>query len=1198
MKTLKELFTFEIRSRLLNLSSLVYFAVFFAVAFLMVLAAGGAFKGATVNFGMSNKVLINSPFSLNLFVSLVSYFSLLIIAPIFGQAIYKDFENNFEQIIFSTPIKKWEYLIGRFLGATVLVTFILSSIAFGIWFSTLTPWIQPNLIGENRLIAYLLPYITTVIPNILFFGAIFFCLVCLIKKMTPVYIASIAIFIGWMISNQLTSDIDNKLIASLIDPFGMNAVGSLTEYWSVAEQNSRLILLEGYYLYNRILWGLVGIIAFFLNFKYFTFHEKSTKKKEDNNQTFFESSKSISLSTINSIYPSLNPRSYILILFHETFFEFKQVFRNIYFLVIFLCGILYMFVIGGQIGKMYGTETLPVTYKVLDYVGGSFGLFIIIIITYYSGELIWKARDSKINHIIDSKPTPTWTQYLSKFFCLAILLTFLLFTIWICGIIIQAVKGYFHFEMSLYFKHLFGIQYISYLFLCVLALFIQTFVNRKYLGHFVIIFYYISVIWLPKLGLENKLYLFGEAPLGQYSDMNGYGHFLKGYIWYSFYWFFISVILVFITNLFWVRGSDIEWKYRLLEFKRRLSFSIIIPVLILSVLTISSGGYIYYNTTKLNIYKTKTEHELESFDYEKKYKQFEKLSNPSITKVNLNVDIFPYKRKMTAKGTFFLINKHTGPVDKILINIPSIVKINKIDFSKKTKLVTKDQRLGVYIYDLISPLMPNQTLDLQFDLVVEHIGFLNHNSPTNIVYNGTFFNNRDYLPSIGYVEGYELSSDKTRKKYGLSGKPRMPNFNDKNALNRTYISNDGNWIDFEATVSTSSDQIAIAPGYLIKKWVKNDRIYFHYKMDSPILNFYSFQSGKYQVKRDKWNDVNIEVYYHQGHDKNLDRMILSVKKSLDYFTKNFSPYQHRQFRIIEFPRYQSFAQAFPNTIPFSEAIGFIADIDDIEPDDIDMPFYVTSHELAHQWWAHQVIGGNVQGSTMLSESLAQYSALMVMEKHYGKKHIKKFLKYELDRYLRGRSKENKKEMPLMYNENQGYIHYKKGSLVFYALRDYLGEKKLNNILKKFLKKTAFQDAPFPRSIDLVTIIEEETPENLKYLIEDMFKTITLFSNRAISASYVKKDENNYEITLKTTTKKIRADENGNEKTVAVNDFVDIGVRNEDGNFLYLEKHHINEENGEFKIIVSSRPYKAGIDPLNKLIDKVSDDNEVKINSAK
>ena len=154
-----------------------------------------------------------------------------------------------------------------------------------------------------------------------------------------------------------------------------------------------------------------------------------------------------------------------------------------------------------------------------------------------------------------------------------------------------------------------------------------------------------------------------------------------------------------------------------------------------------------------------------------------------------------------------------------------------------------------------------------------------------------------------------------------------------------------------------------------------------------------------------------------------------MKKSLDYYVANFGPYYHKQVRIIEFPRYASFAQAFPGTMPYSESIGFIAKIEDEE--DIDMVFYVVAHEMAHQYWAHQVVGAEMQGATMLSETFAQYSALMVMEKEYGRDAMKKFLKYEMDDYLRDRGSERLKELPLMKVENQGYVHYNKGSLVMY-----------------------------------------------------------------------------------------------------------------------------------------------------------------------
>src|SRR5690606_1347447 len=246
----------------------------------------------------------------------------------------------------------------------------------------------------------------------------------------------------------------------------------------------------------------------------------------------------------------------------------------------------------------------------------------------------------------------------------------------------------------------------------------------------------------------------------------------------------------------------------------------------------------------------------------------------------------------------------------------------------------------------------------------------------------------------------------------------------------------------------------------------------HYRMDAPILAFFSWLSADWAVARDSWRDVAIEVYHHPSHAYNVERMIEAAKAALEYFTTNFSPYQHRQVRILEFPRYATFAQSFPNTIPFSEGIGFIARMAD--PDDIDYVFYVTAHEIAHQWWAHQVIGANVQGATVTSETLAQYSALMVMEHEYGPDYMRRFLKYELDRYLAGRGGELIEELPLLRVENQPYIHYRKGSLVMYALKDYIGEDSLNAALRRYIERVAFQQPPYTTSAELLAEISAVT----------------------------------------------------------------------------------------------------------------------------
>jgi len=459
-----------------------------------------------------------------------------------------------------------------------------------------------------------------------------------------------------------------------------------------------------------------------------------------------------------------------------------------------------------------------------------------------------------------------------------------------------------------------------------------------------------------------------------------------------------------------------------------------------------------------------------------------------------------------------------------------------------------------------------------------------------VVENGSFVNS-SVLPSFGYDPGRELALDRTRKKHDLEPKERMRDLDDPVGRSDNYISRDADWVTFEVVVSTSPDQIALAPGYLQREWEEGGRRYFHYAMDAPILNFFSFLSARYEVVRDSWNDVAIEVYHHPGHEFNLDRMIDGVKKSLDYFTVEFSPYQHRQLRILEFPRYSSFAQSFPNTIPYSESIGFIARV---EEDDIDYPFYVTAHEVAHQWWAHQVIGGNLQGSTVLSETLAQYSALMVMEREFGADQIRRFLSYELDTYLRGRSTERKKEVPLLRVENQGYIHYRKGSLIMYAIRDAIGADSVNRALAGFLETWKFQGPPYPTSRDLLGALLAETPDDLQTWVTELFEHIILYDNRATEAVARATGDGTYEVTLSFEAHKMRAGEQGEETEAALDDPIDIGVFDDDGEPLYLERHRLDGSTSEITVTVEAEPARAGIDPYHKLIDRHPDDNEINV----
>jgi aminopeptidase N len=447
-------------------------------------------------------------------------------------------------------------------------------------------------------------------------------------------------------------------------------------------------------------------------------------------------------------------------------------------------------------------------------------------------------------------------------------------------------------------------------------------------------------------------------------------------------------------------------------------------------------------------------------------------------------------------------------------------------------------------------------------------GFKSKPQNTDVVDNGTFFRN-NYLPTIGYSIPNDFGKEADR-------------------------------VRFKAIVSTDSSQVAIAPGKLIKEWFENKRHYHQYAVDKTIPNFYAILSADYKLKKDKWNDIDLEIYFHPTHTFNIDRMMQGLKDGLTYYTTNFGGKPESPVRIVEFPRYTLLTQSFPGAITFSEGVGFILKVANPEKD-LDVPYYVTTHELAHQWWGQGVIERNVDGKSMLSEGMSQYSALMVMSHEFPPEVLQLFLRYELDAYLKGRTSEKQKELPLVAVRDQQYISYNKSALAFFALQDYIGESNVNKAFSKFYEKWAFGGPPYPTSKDLVDEIRKVTPDSLGYLISDMFERITLYENKANEAAYSVLANGRYEVTINVSTQKLQVGDDGIEVPIPMNDWIDIGVYGEDENghqkLIYLQKHKFSRQKNTLTVKIDQQPVKVGIDPLNKLIDHHSKDNVIAVGTV-
>jgi len=1208
------IFSFELRYWFRKPLFYIYCGIMFFLSTLIMATAAGIFEGITAS--INSVTIVNSAIAINGLLNEMTVIMFFLLPSIIGGTIFKDFDNEMHSVTFSYPFKKWEYLGAKFLSGLTITIIVLSFAAIGIMLGSVLPGTNPELLGPFILMNYVQSFVYYLIPNLVFYGAIVFAVVTFTRNVSVGFITVLALIILQSFAGVLTQDSDNKILTAMLDPFGSLANNYYTEYWTIYERNENPLPFGDIILYNRLLWTGIGLLIFGFVYRTFSFDQEAFsfsffRKKEGQAVTKknFGSIMAVKLPKVNLNFSLIEQIKTAWIISNQ---DLKYIIKSWAFIIITIFGLLFSLATIAVSSEIYGTDTLPVTWQMLEFPGLFFGLFINLLTFLYAGMLIHRSRTDKIDQLVHSTPAPNWAILLSKFFALVKMQGVLLLGIMFLGIGIQIYGGYYNFELDQYLFKLFGIELVHVVIWGLLALFVHTFFKNFYIGFFVLLVFSIGLNFLDQIGVEQMIFKYNQSPGTAYSDMNGFGSSLAPYYIYKLYWLFLGVILYVLSIIFFRRGVPDSISERFYEASKAFSPTLKTVFSVCLIGFLSMGTWIYYVNNISNENLSSKQFEKRLADWEKNYGKFENIAQPRIVDVNVDLDIYPESRDFEARGKYILVNKADVAIDSIHVDHGGF--ITEFGFEKPSELVLEDDSMNYDIYQLAEALQPGDSVVFTFSISNKPNGIFRNNSPIRA--NGTFVNN-SLFPRIGYNPASELRGEESREKFGLPPKERMASQTDSVALQNNYIAYDADWIDFETTISTSPEQIAIAPGYLQKDWTENGRRYFHYKMDSKMLNFYSFISAKFEVAKDSWNDIAIEVYYHKDHDYNIDRMIKGVKRSLDYYTEEFSPYQHKQVRIIEFPRTGGgFAQSFANTIPYSEAIGFIAEVDEENEDGVDYPFSITAHEVAHQWWAHQVIGANVQGATVMSESMSEYSSLKVLEKEYGEDKMRIFLKDALDSYLLGRTVETTKEKPLIYNENQQYIHYNKGSLVLYALSDYIGEENMNAALSRYIDDVAFQNAPYTTATEFLSYLDEATPDSLKYLLEDMFRTITLYDNSVKEASFETLEDSTFKVDLEFYATKYRTSEEGKRsykntagdslsveiegrrrplQSLPLEDWIDVGVFgvDEDGKetVLYLKKHKITEIENLVSITVDQKPVSAGIDPYNKLIDTDSNDNK-------
>ncbi|MFD3003595.1 hypothetical protein ACFS7Z_24775 [Pontibacter toksunensis] len=1214
------IFRYEISYQLRHFSTWLLFSAFFLFGF-------GVLRLVTLSDGTH----LNAPATIAFFTVFGSAIWVVIGGVIAGDAATRDVQTRMHPLTYTVPVRKGSYLGARFLSALALNAWMLLLLYAGFLFAYYGPGAKTEFLGPFRLAAFLTNYGFLVIPTVIATTAIQFAFATLSGRAIASYIASVLIIIFSQFGGTTVRFmLEWKVIGSLMDLLGTSIVAEM-EGWTPIEQNTRLILLEGTWLWNRITW--LGIAAAAFAFTYFRFNLAHVT---NGRRWHLFRRRAASIQSVGQALPNtLSARgidtSLITLPFIRRDFAFATYARqalaiagkSYWSIATSRGGLTLVAVLAAGTGlfateymEFYGVPLLARTQEVLRVLTPPLSSFrtqwiIIPLLTlFYAGELVWRERDTGLHELTDTSPVPEAVMFLSKFLGLALIITTWVALLMGAGIINQLVMEYHHFEFGVYIKALFRFQLTNYLLFALLVFVIHVLVNQKYIGHIVAVCAYGFIMFAQMLGVEHKLLIYASDLGWSYSDMSGFGSSVTPWLWFKFYWASWAFLLAVVATLFWVRSKEGGFTLRLRQAQHRFARHKVALFTALALVAVS-GGFIFYNTNVLNAYITATDRMEMRAEYERRYGQYERATQPVLARTSLHVEIYPDEGAADIQGTYHLVNRSKVAIDSIHLSTIPQVGVKAVSFDRAANPVVLDEVLDYRIYALKNRLEPGDSIQMNFEVNIKPNGFSNWGVDASVVVNGSHIDGGDWMPVIGYEENRRLRMAVDRANHRLPPRPERPSLYDVAAR---YDARHAEPMDFEAVIGTSRDQVAVAPGALQRSWTKGDRQYFQYATNAPISNEYAFFSARYAVREAQWmpqvsgseqiseksiqgsenpvKPVTIQIFYHPAHNNNVERMVKSAQASLEYYTQEFGPYPYSHFRVLERPGAGRGMHAESMTIDYQEGYALM----NPKPDGLDLPYHIMAHEVAHQWWGFRLAPAAVEGSGLLVESFATYSAMQVVEETLGYEHLLLYLAQMRQEYEVPLSS----AMPPLLRANNRFMNYRKGPFALFALRHYIGKDRVNDALRQMLDGYTLSP-PLPTTLDFYRELQAVTPDSLHYLVHDLFAANTFWELETEQATAEQMEDGTWKVTLEVQARKLTVDSIGIETNIPMYDWVEVGIfapwqkGEQSGKPLYLQKHRIRGDKQTITVTVPGKPARAGIDPYYLLIDLNLYNNTKKVN---
>ena len=1199
---------------------------------------------------------VNSPSQIFQTTLWYSIFGILAASAFVAETFVRDANYRMEALILATPIRKWDYLATRFGAAFGVTLLAFSAYLPGMIVGALMPGLNPYALGPFRADGYLASYGLIAVPNLFLVSAIAFTIAARTRSLAITFAGSLVLVMLYLASLMMvgadTINYQQYSLWAMVDPFGFYAFESKTLTWTVFEHNTLMPSWGGLLLWNRLLWGAIALTLWIISYRTYSMksqvagrstplpknplsggvpagrgesgrgvHPSYADHPSPHPQPFSQGAKgagfkvslplgegfrvraatirksgvpAVRRGSVRKSTPGLSQEGisrFLAQLFYRSAFELRTISQGRAFWLLTGFGLvsLVMAAMGSQSFNYSNPSTDILIHSAnvyLDYI-----LFAIIVV--YAAELVWRDRTLRLQAVIDATPVSNAVLLLSKLAALFAIITFNLLLAMAVLVGYQLFSGYTDFEFPLYFKMLFG-EHGPYFYLtAILALFTQVITRNKYAGMGLTVLITLSYIPLDALGLYHNLYRWANTNDIEYSLMNGYGHLFTGHLWYSLYWGIVGAILMLIAYIVWPRGEQGKrrWRRGWQTTTRRVKQTLAVLV----VAWLAVGGWILYNTTRLNAYQPPGK-EQTAAEIEQRFKQYENLPMPVVTDTKLNIELYPDRRYFQAEGEYQLENRTDQPIKEIHLITFINLKLGEVTYPGAT-LREAHPEWGYYIYDLAEPLLPGEQQTMTFATRTEPPqGFQNQVDsddvymvyPNDVVGNGTNLYSPFILPFVGYTKMVEHKKAWLRAKLDLPPlDERMRSPTDPTGLAQAMMLTHLVWGTTDVTIGTASDQTAISSGQLVKQWQENGRNYFHYRSGEQSRGKFTVYSGRYATYRDDTYRVPIEVYYHPQHDDNIELIVEQIGQALAFYEETFGPYPFEQVRVVEFVYYDGMVFSEGGTLGIPEVLVWKSQAEGLGKENItDWLTYL----LAQSWWEDQLIAADVAGSMTIREALSAYASNLYQRSQRTPAQ-QQAQQQRMRDFFRSLGKLDFQEPPLTDIYNELPIARHKGGMILELIEDQIGQKALLEGIQTFLAEHRYQPAPYATVLDLRDAIAAQAPTpTAKSTIGDLFAQVLTYQVGLSDAAFAPRADGKYDISLTVEAQKIQTTGLGEQQTRPLNLPVTIELTNANSEPIKVIKPLLTDTQTTLTLVTDERPTQAAIDPEYKLPSAYLQDN--------